>query len=386
MKVKHRVLRHARNFSRHAKDHFIPHRGNNHHPHVLKHHVLLGYSLILIFLKTLAVVGAIVLPASTLEASALTSQNIISLTNAARANVGVPALKTNELLNKAAQAKADDMLQNQYFAHTSPAGLSPWYWIKKVGYNYRYSAENLAVHFTSAEDVQGGWMTSPSHKTNIINTRYSDIGVGIAQGIFEGYQTTFVVQMFGKTQAEDVAKKAGVVPEISEAQNTLPAIKAAVTPYANSYRVQLTAAEVETVSVQMAGKTTDLTKTPGTEEWIGIVPASENETSNDGDRMYVTAVTKDGSTISENVAWVAPTANPNEVFEFNADTHREVTFFGKLTVGSLNDAVRRTYVLFIVFLSCSLLINLAVKFNKQKFSVTAHALLVIGLGLAMYLA
>lgn len=381
-----KLLKHAKRISRHAKDHFIPHRGNNHHPHVLKHHVLFGYSLILIFLKTLALAGAIILPSATLKASAITPQNIVTLTNSARTTAGVPSLRANGSLAKAAQAKAEDMLREQYFAHTSPAGLTPWYWIKKMGYNYRYSAENLAVHFTQAEDVQGGWMTSPSHRANIVNPKYTDIGIGIATGMFEGFQTTFVVQMFGRSQTEALAKPASVNPETNEeAENILPAITAKVTPQAKTYRVELTASDVSAVYVQVAEKTASLNRSPGSEEWSGTLPEIKDNSAQ-GEAVNVIAITKDGSAISENIAWISHKASPDKIFEFNADTHREVTFFGWLKASRLNDAVNRIYVLFLLFVVCSFMLSLAIKFNKQKLSVTAHAILVIGLGFFMYLA
>src|SRR3989338_8735260 len=194
---KRRLKKHLRVAGHHAKDHFIPHRGNNHHPHILRHRVLLGYSVILILLKVISIIGPIALPSSSLYSSAITAENIIDLTNQTRKNLNLPELKESSYLAKAAAAKATDMLKNQYFAHTSPAGVTPWDWIKKFGYKYRYSGENLAVHFQEAEDVEAGWLASASHRANIVNSNYTDIGVGVVNGFFEGAPTTFVVQMFG---------------------------------------------------------------------------------------------------------------------------------------------------------------------------------------------
>lgn len=177
-------------------DHFIPHERNNHRPHFLSHRALVGYSVLLILIKILVIVAPIALPSSSLFSSAITVDNIISLTNQTRINLGLSELKKSNVLDIAAANKAQDMLLNQYFAHTSPAGLSPWDFIKKAGYNYTYAGENLAVHFVSAESVQDGWMASPSHRANIVNTNYTEIGIGVVNGDFEGYPTTFVVQMF----------------------------------------------------------------------------------------------------------------------------------------------------------------------------------------------
>ena len=191
------IRRHWAAIRRQARDHFIPHRGNKHHPHILKHRVLFGYSIILILLKIIAVIGPIALPSSTLYSSAITPKNIIDLTNQTRDNLNLSKLKMNDRLAKAAADKAADMLKNQYFAHTSPSGVTPWDWIKKAGYSYRYSGENLAVHFEEAEEVEKGWLVSPSHRANIVNANYTEIGVGVVSGVFEDVPTTFVVQMFG---------------------------------------------------------------------------------------------------------------------------------------------------------------------------------------------
>ncbi|MFA4937331.1 MAG: CAP domain-containing protein [Patescibacteria group bacterium] len=196
-KTAYHLKRHAHRGIRHVWDHFVPHEGNNHHPYLFKHKVLIGYSVLLILLKVLVIVAPIALPSSSLFSSAITSQNIIALTNQTRINLGLSELKPNDKLAIAAQAKAKDMLQNQYFAHTSPSGITPWNWIKDAGYIYRSAGENLAVYFFTAESVNDGWMASPTHKANIVNSSFSDIGIGITMGTFEGYDTTLVVQMFG---------------------------------------------------------------------------------------------------------------------------------------------------------------------------------------------
>ena len=60
--------------------------------------------------------------------------------------------------------KAQDMATLGYFAHVSPDGKTPWYWIEKVGYDYQYAGENLAINFSDSKDVTNAWMASPLHK------------------------------------------------------------------------------------------------------------------------------------------------------------------------------------------------------------------------------
>ena len=89
------------------------------------------------------------------------------------------------------------MLKNGYFAHTSPAGATPWKWFDQVGYDYMYAGENLAIDFSTGEDVHQAWMNSSGHRANILNSHYRDIGIAVVSGEFNGRTTTIVIQHFG---------------------------------------------------------------------------------------------------------------------------------------------------------------------------------------------
>ncbi|MEK7069304.1 MAG: CAP domain-containing protein [Patescibacteria group bacterium] len=118
------------------------------------------------------------------------------LTNQERQSQNLTILKINQDLNKAAEMKAIDMATLGYFAHTSPEGKTPWYWIEKVGYKYQYAGENLAINFSDSKDVTNAWMASPTHKSNIVKGNYTEVGTGIASGIYEGQDTVFVAQIY----------------------------------------------------------------------------------------------------------------------------------------------------------------------------------------------
>ncbi|MFA6422855.1 MAG: CAP domain-containing protein [Patescibacteria group bacterium] len=135
-------------------------------------------------------------------ASEISSWNIVNLTNIERSKNNQAALQTDFKLTIAATNKANDMLKNQYFEHFSPTNLIPWDFIKNAGYNYKYAGENLAMDFKTAEGVTNAWMRSGSHRKNILNTNYDEIGIGISKGNFNGHETTFVVQLFGKEQKQ----------------------------------------------------------------------------------------------------------------------------------------------------------------------------------------
>ncbi|MFZ5391168.1 MAG: CAP domain-containing protein, partial [Patescibacteria group bacterium] len=214
----HKVKHHSKKFYDKTRDYLIPHEGNNHLPEALKHKFLIFYSALLVVLKVLVIVLPVALPSSSLYSSAITLQNIVDLTNQTRSNLGLGQLTVNDLLTKAAQAKANDMMLNQYFSHVSPKGLTPWDWIDGSGYDYRLAGENLAVHFQEAEEVQDGWLASPTHRANIVNSRYSEIGVGIARGQFEQADSVIVVQMFGEPMSKPAVvsnKNNVVVPAVT---------------------------------------------------------------------------------------------------------------------------------------------------------------------------
>ncbi len=127
-------------------------------------------------------------------------EEIVLATNTERATLGLSQLKVNSVLNKVAELKVQDMVKNGYFAHVSPTGISPWSWFSLAGYDYRYAGENLAVNFKDYKNIVPSWMKSPSHKANIVDAHYTEIGIAIMEGIYKGKTVVFVTQEFGKPQ------------------------------------------------------------------------------------------------------------------------------------------------------------------------------------------
>lgn len=125
------------------------------------------------------------------------SREVVTATNNMRLANGLFPLRPNFQLDAAAADKLSDMLSNNYFAHTSPTGVSPWSWIKKSQYVYSVAGENLAIGFFNANDTVLAWMNSPSHKANLLNVQYQDIGIAVGKGKIDGSEGIVVVQMFG---------------------------------------------------------------------------------------------------------------------------------------------------------------------------------------------
>jgi uncharacterized protein YkwD len=131
-------------------------------------------------------------------AAAISIAGIIAASNSERANAGLPALSENAQLNQSALAKVNDMLAKQYFEHVSPTGTTLDNLISKAGYTYITIGENLAYgNFTSSKEVVDAWMRSPGHRANILNSEYTEIGVGVRLGTYRGRQVWMLTQHFG---------------------------------------------------------------------------------------------------------------------------------------------------------------------------------------------
>lgn len=130
--------------------------------------------------------------------SAIYASVLVNLANKDRAAENVPELVVNPILERAAQMKADDMASRGYFSHNTPEGKTPWYWLELSGYKYKYAGENLAVNFLDSEEIHTAWMNSRGHFLNIVNPKYTEIGIATSTGIYKGREAVFVVQMFAQ--------------------------------------------------------------------------------------------------------------------------------------------------------------------------------------------
>ncbi|MFZ3579596.1 CAP domain-containing protein [Virgibacillus sp. DJP39] len=107
--------------------------------------------------------------------------SVIRLTNDERRNVGLPALKSHAPLSKVAKAKSKDMENKGYFSHTSPTYGSPFDMMRDFGVSYQSAGENIAQGQRTPEAVVEAWMNSQGHRENILNDKFTHIGVGFEQ-------------------------------------------------------------------------------------------------------------------------------------------------------------------------------------------------------------
>ena len=212
----------------------VPHPRNNYKPRALSHKSLALYAALLIGVRAVIMFAPPFVAQSDAAPLALNAVNVISLTNQSRVGFNEQPVTESAILDQAAQAKAEDMLQYQYFSHTSPLGVTPWDFIRGAGFNYSIAGENLALNYTTSDGVASAWMSSPEHKANILNNDFQNIGVGIAQGQYMGAPSTFVVQMFATPGVQNYTPLASptkvsdslMAPSVAEAAIAMPSIEA----------------------------------------------------------------------------------------------------------------------------------------------------------------
>lgn len=128
----------------------------------------------------------------------LTSEKVFLETNIQRNINGFLPLSRNAILDKSALAKANEMFAKQYFEHNSPSGETPAELVKSFGYDYIVTGENLILgNFDSEYKLVEAWMNSPGHRANILNKRYTQVGLAVVKGAYNGQTTWISVQEFG---------------------------------------------------------------------------------------------------------------------------------------------------------------------------------------------
>lgn len=177
----------------------IPHRKNGYRPHAIRSHGLLVFAIYIITFQTIynfqtggefRVLG---------YATNVNTSELLSLSNAKRSSSGLASYSKSVRLTQAAQAKANHMIADDYWAHYAPDGTTPWSFIDNAGYSYARAGENLAYGFATSSGVVEGWMDSPAHKANVLDGSFVHVGFGIANGEnFQGGKNTVIVALYGE--------------------------------------------------------------------------------------------------------------------------------------------------------------------------------------------
>lgn len=156
----------------------------------------------------------------------LTIAGVFAETNRNRAVAGAPVLKENAALDALAKGKVEDMFRRQYFEHISPTGESIGSRAEGM-YAYIVIGENLALgNFKNDADLVLAWMNSPGHRANILNTRFSEIGIAVGSGVYEGHTTWLAVQEFGLPASACPAPDTDLKSSIAAYENTIKTLNA----------------------------------------------------------------------------------------------------------------------------------------------------------------
>lgn len=158
----------------------------------LKLYKLIGLSLLVIALFTLTTNFYAYALGGGVEANEL-----ISLVNNYRKENGLASLRLDPELTIAAEARVRNMLEEGYFAHTSPSGKKLDDWLGEAAYRYTIAGENIAYGYVEAQNVFNGWVASAGHRENLLRDSFTETGIASISGYYKGKIVTFTVQIFG---------------------------------------------------------------------------------------------------------------------------------------------------------------------------------------------
>ncbi len=181
----------------------------------LKHY----YPFIPLFLSIAALLTVVLTPylkprQQVLASTSISQSGLLESTNIKRTEAGVATISLNPKLTDAAQSKADDMVKMNYWSHESPDGKQPWLFIAKTGYIYSKAGENLAFGFDTNQQVIDGWLNSTTHRANMLDSSFQEVGFGIAHhpNFQSAGPATIVVAMYATPSPHSVAAITSDVP------------------------------------------------------------------------------------------------------------------------------------------------------------------------------
>lgn len=247
----------------------VPHEKHGNVPHLLRKEFVGALSVFVVLLFFVNQNNFKIISGLNLT-GAIYPAVLADMTNVDRAENGMAELVWNDTLEAAAGMKAKDMVANSYFAHVSPRGITPWYWFDQANYKFIYAGENLALDFTESKDVQEAWLNSPTHRANVLSKNYTEIGISAVDGIYEGRETTFVVEFFGKPIKTALASQPANSPTV-ENDGSAPQ----VVPTNNNTEPSIAGASAQTKPTTETIRIIEQTD-KGKEKFIAAEKQSEN--------------------------------------------------------------------------------------------------------------
>jgi hypothetical protein len=387
------------------KDYFIPHEGNSYAPHSLQKAAMFGMLFLVILSFTATNALSLLWISSQWMVGTVLPAVIVSLTNEERGNNSLGTLKHNSVLDAAATLKAQDMAKNSYFAHYSPTGVSPWHWFGEAKYNFVHAGENLAIHFSDSDAVMDAWMQSPTHRANIVNGKYTEIGVGTAKGTYEGFPTVYVVQLFGTPAAPAPVEKkpevaptpVKVVPEVKPETPTEPALAQASTTQdrnevlaeAVSITEQVTVVKAKPVAsvVKKVDPSKPLTNTASVTptSTLALVASAEATTSPSSTTPIRMEATDAGVALYTDFISTSTGGIPATVSSVSGEKVNNPPFFLSLATQP-HKVLQILYVVIGLFVLCSLLLSILIEIRQQQPLQIAYSVGLMSLMMVLFYA
>lgn len=367
-------------FKKDVENYFIPNKENNFAPHGLQKAAMIGMlCLVLLSFAATNILSVVWMGSYKMVGSVLPAV-IVDLTNKERKTESLGVLTRNSTLDAAAQLKANDMAKNEYFAHYSPDGISPWYWFGQVKYNFVHAGENLAIHFTDSSDIVDAWMASPSHRENIMNGNYTEIGIGTAAGTYEGFKTIYVVQLFGTPAAPaPVATLATPVVAGASTDEVKDATTSDTEVLSESVSVSENIAVVEAEPVKTVVAEPAYTEPPVLDVGQVVATSGEAITPSEATTSNI-EVTDTGVALFSDFISTSTGGIPASIVPTQTDTVTTAPFFLSLMTQP-HTVLQILYVVIGLFVLCSLLISIFIEIRHQQPMQIAYS---VGLLAAMF--
>jgi uncharacterized protein YkwD len=167
------------------------------------------------------------------KTSYLTQKGILEWTNFYRNQNNLKLLEEDEQLDKIAYLRIKDMFEKQYFAHYSKSGIGAPEIAQNVSYKYITIGENIALgNFSDDKELVDAWMASEGHRKNILNARYTKIGIALEKGNFfdenskNQIQTWIIVQVFAKPESDCPIPDKNLEQKINDLKTEIENLKA----------------------------------------------------------------------------------------------------------------------------------------------------------------
>lgn len=363
------------------KDFFIPHEGNNHKPKFLHVKSLSVICIALLVIKISVTGYLFFLYPNQAYMSEEIVRSVLELTNQDRLNNNLVSLTINPVLNAAALAKANDMVASNYFAHHSPDGKKPWDWIDRGQYAYLFVGENLAMNFTSARSAHNALMQSVSHKQNILNARYDEVGLAMVSGVIDGKQTNILVELFATKEKPKMVLA-------MQSDNTAGTTK----PHSiiSENKTEVLAAETVAASEEPAVKSSPKPKLEPEPEAVveadtAVEPAGETAAAaqTESDKSSGPKVIKYGAgkQLAANDQPIMTIASPNK--ELTGSPNTRLSYYAAVDDQKLNLGTRAVsiakyiYIAALFIMIIVLLVNIAVRMKIQHKPVIIQTVVVI---------